>query len=64
MAEEVRRSGRDVTIVAVHNVARVESLVDPLIVVPGAGTEIGNLIQSLSVHSLSCILVSNTTRRE
>ena len=43
MAEAVRRSGRDVTVVAVHNVARVEVLVDALIVVPGAGTEIGKL---------------------
>jgi hypothetical protein len=47
MAEEVRRSGRDVTVVAVHNVARVEVLVDALIVVPGAGTEIGKLPRML-----------------
>jgi hypothetical protein len=47
MAEEVRRSGRDVTVVAVHNVVRVEVLVDALIVVPGAGTEIGKLPRML-----------------
>jgi hypothetical protein len=47
MAEEVRRSSRDVTVVAVHNVARVEVLVDALIVVPGAGTEIGKLPRML-----------------
>jgi hypothetical protein len=47
MAETVRRSGRDVTAVAVHNVARVEVLVDALIVGPGGGTEIGKLARIL-----------------
>jgi hypothetical protein len=47
MAEAVRRSGRDVTAVAVHNVARVEVLVDALIVGPGGGTEIGKLARIL-----------------
>jgi hypothetical protein len=47
MVKAVCRSGRDVTVVAVHNVVRVEVLVDALIVVPGAGTEIGKLPRML-----------------